>query len=229
MKVQQRERCIQAVLFDMDGLMFDTERLYMRAWKKAGEKLRIPIGDEFLLQSRGMVRADSSKLFMELYHPNMEYDEIIAVRQEFFNEELKKGVVCKKGLMELLQFLKENGYKVALATSTPRDRAFQLIRETKTEKFFDAFAFGDSVKRGKPEPDIFLKAAELVGVAPEHCLVLEDSNNGLIAGNRARCKVIMIPDLVPAKKEVESMIDAKLEDLEQVISWLQLINGESKK
>ena len=226
MEVQQSKCSIKAVLFDMDGLMFDTERLYINAWKKAGEKLGIPIGDEFLLQSRGMVRADSSKLFMELYHPNRSYDEIIDVRQEFFEEELKKGIVCKKGLLKLLQFLKENEYKIALATSTPRERAFRLIRETDTEKFFGALAFGDSVEKGKPEPDIFLKAAELVGIEPQNCLVLEDSNNGLIAGKRAGCKVIMIPDLVPAKQEVESILDAKLEDLEQVIDWLQVINDE---
>ena len=224
--VNNEERKIKAVLFDMDGLMFDTERLYMDAWKKTGEKLGIPIGDEFLLQSRGMVRADSSKLFTKLYAPSMDYEEIIAVRQELFNKELEKGIVCKKGLKELLVYLKEHGYKTALATSTPKERALKLVRETGTEYFLDEFAFGDSVEKGKPEPDIFLKAAELVNVSPEFCLVLEDSKNGLIAGKRAGCKVIMIPDLVPETEELKTVIDAKLDDLEQVIGWLQKVNGE---
>lgn len=223
-KLQKENRKVEAVLFDMDGLMFDTERMYMRAWKKVGEHLGIPIDDRFLIPSRGMIRSDSRKLFEELYNPDMSYDEIIAARQVFMEKELEAGIECKKGLLELLQFLKDKGYKIALATSTPRDRANRMLEETDTRKYFDGFAFGDTIEKGKPEPDIFLKAAEEVCTAPTKCLVLEDSRNGIWAGKKAGCYVIMIPDLVPATEEIDQILDAKFSDLTQVIDWLEKIN-----
>ena len=221
-----REKKIQAVLFDMDGLMFDTEVLYMKAWKKAGEKLGIPIDDRFLLPSRGMIRADSKKLFEELYHPSIEYESIIAIRQEFLEKEFEKGILCKKGLFPLLNYLKTEGYQIALATSTPRERAIRLLQKTKVESFFDDMVFGDMVEHGKPEPDIFIKAAGKIGIDPKHCLVLEDSRNGIVAGKRAGCRVVMIPDLIPANREIMEIIDAKLDDLEKAIIWIQEINNE---
>lgn len=197
----------------------------MRAWRKVGEHLGIPIDDRFLIPSRGMIRADSRKLFEELYDPEMDYEEIIKARQVFMEEELEAGIECKKGLLELLQFLKENGYKIALATSTPRDRANRMLEQTDTKKYFDGFAFGDTIEKGKPEPDIFLKAAEEVQTEPERCLVLEDSRNGIWAGKRAGCFVIMIPDLVPATEEIDQILNAKLTDLTEVIDWLKQINS----
>lgn len=216
-----QRRKIYAILFDMDGLMFDTETVYLKAWKKTGKKLGIPIDDSFLIPSRGMIRADSRKLFEQLYHPTMDYEAIIEVRQEFLEEEFQKGIICKKGLFELLEYLKQEGYKIGLATSTPEQRARVLLKKANVESFFENMMFGDKVEHGKPAPDIFLQAAEQLGIAPEHCLVLEDSPNGVVAGKKAGCKVIMIPDQVPPSEEVEKLIDAKLEDLEQVIDWLR--------
>lgn len=215
------QRKIQAVLFDMDGLMFDTEKIYMDAWKRTGELLNIPIGDEFLIPSRGMIRADSRQFFEQLYHPDMSYEEIINVRQQFVEKEFEKGVECKTGLKELLIYLKKERYAIALATSTPRERAIKLLQQTKTEEYFDALVCGDMVQKGKPEPDIFLRAAKEVKKEPVHCLVLEDSKNGIMAGKRAGCKVIMIPDLIPATKDIEEMVDARFDTLFQVIPWLQ--------
>lgn len=222
-----KERRIQAVLFDMDGLMFDTETVYMKAWKKTGEKLGITVDERFLIPSRGMIRADSKKLFEDLYHPSIEYEAIIDIRQEFLDEEFRKGITCKKGLFVLLTYLKTRKYKIALATSTPRKRAMKLLEKAKVESFFEEMVFGDMVENGKPAPDIFLKAAQMVNIAPEKCLVLEDSRNGMVAGKKAGCKVIMIPDLVPVTEEIESILDAQLDDLEQVIPWLKERNEEN--
>lgn len=224
--MQKEKRLIQAVLFDMDGLMFDTERLYVKAWKEVGKQLGIPIDDRFLIPSRGLVRADSRKLFEQLYKPTIDYSEIIDLRQEMMEKELKKGIDCKSGLMELLDYLKKNQYKIALATSTPKERAIRMLEETGTEKYFDGFVFGDMIERGKPEPDIFIKAAQKVQVPAENCLVLEDSGNGIRAGKKAGCYVIMIPDLVPATAEIEELLDEKFSNLTKVIGWLEQINKE---
>ena len=216
-----REEQIRAVLFDMDGLMFDTEVVYINAWKQTGKKLGIPIDERFLIPSRGMIRADSKRMFEELYHPTMLYEDIIEVRQQFLDEQFEKGIMCKKGLVALLNYLKETGYRIALATSTPKERAMKLLKMAKVEAFFDEMVFGDMVEHGKPAPDIFIKAANMVQVEPKHCVVLEDSRNGVLAGKAAGCYVIMIPDLVPPTKEIERIVDARLEDLEKVIDWLQ--------
>lgn len=216
-----KKKRVQAVLFDMDGLMFDTEIIYINAWKKTGKRLNIPIGDEFLMQSRGMIRKDSRQLFETLYQPSMDYEEIIELRQQFVEEELQKGVDCKKGLKELLDYLKEQDYRIALATSTPKERAIRLLDQTNTTSYFDSLIFGDMVERGKPEPDIFIEAAKSLGQKPEHCLVLEDSRNGIVAGKRAGCQVIMIPDLILPTEEIKELTNAIFESLLDVITWLQ--------
>lgn len=215
---------INTVLFDMDGLMFDTERIYVDTWKKIGELYHISIGDEFLLPSRGMIRADSQRLFESLYDLKSPYDELIEIRQTMIKDRLKQGFECKQGLYELLKYLQDNQYHIVLATSTPKERAMWMLEQVGVKDYFHNYVFGDMVKKGKPEPDIFIKAAESVAKRPEQCLVLEDSFNGVRAGKRAGCHVIMIPDLVQPTKEIEDIYDDKLEHLGQVISWLELHN-----
>lgn len=215
---------IDTILFDMDGLIFDTEKIYVDTWRKIGELYHIPIGDEFLLSSRGMIREDSQRLFESLYITSISYDEIIRVRQKMITERLEEGFDCKQGLYELLDYLKKEEYQIVLATSTPKERAMWMLEQAKIREYFHSFVCGDMVKKGKPEPDIFIKAAESVAKRPEQCLVLEDSLNGVCAGKRAGCHVIMIPDLVQPTKEIEDIYDDKLEHLGQVISWLEQYN-----
>ncbi len=215
---------IDTILFDMDGLIFDTEKIYVELWRKVGEQFQIPVDDEFLLPSRGMIRADSQRLFESLYGKNVPYDEIVDARQKMIMERLEEGFDCKHGLHELLDYLKEEKYQIVLATSTPKERAVWMLEQAGIQDYFHSFICGDMVKKGKPEPDIFIKAAESVAKKPEQCLVLEDSLNGVRAGKRAGCHVIMIPDLVQPTKEIEDMYDEKLEHLGQVIDWLKCHN-----
>lgn len=215
---------IDTILFDMDGLIFDTEKIYVDTWRKVGEKYHIPIGDEFLLPSRGMIRADSQRLFESLYKTIISYDEIMSIRQKMIIERLEEGFDCKKGLHELLDYLKKEQYQIVLATSTPKERAVWMLDQARIKEYFHSFVCGDMVQKGKPEPDIFIKAAESVAKKPEQCLVLEDSLNGVRAGRRAGCHVIMIPDLVQPTKEMEDIYDDKLEHLGMVIDWLKQYN-----
>lgn len=215
---------IKTILFDMDGLMFDTEKIYVETWKKVGEIYHIPIGNEFLLPSRGMIRADSKKLFQNLYQTEIPYDKLIELRQAMILEQLKQGFDHKEGLLDLLNYLQKNQYQIVLATSTPKERAVWMLEQAGVKGYFDNFVFGDMVEKGKPEPDIFIQASRSIGCKPVECLVLEDSSNGVKAGKRAGCYVIMVPDLVAPTEEIEKFYDCKLEHLGQVISWLELYN-----
>ncbi len=202
-KKEWNNNLIKAVIFDMDGLMFDTEKLAADGWKYAGNSLGFDIDDEKLSQTRGRNVADARKLFFEWYGDRVDYDKARSIRCDHLNSRLKQhGMPMKKGLCELLGYLKENGYKRALATSTHRETVAWYFELAGLPMDFDVVVCGDEVENSKPAPDVFLKAAKKLGTDPERCLVLEDSPNGIRAGSGAGCKVVMIPDLDHPTEEI---------------------------
>ena len=133
---------------------------------------------------------------------------------------LAEGIDLKPGAKELLQYLKHNGYKMIVASSSVRARAINLLTQNGIVEYFDDFVFGPEVKRGKPNPDIFLKAAEKLDEAPENCLVLEDSEAGIQAAYAANIPVICIPDLKKPSEEYVQKTTAVLGALDEVIHYL---------
>ncbi len=213
---------VRGVIFDMDGLMFDTERMVSSMWKKAGEAVHVDISMDFLDSFRGRNPAAIKEMFLEKYGREFEYERCRNIKTQLQYEHVyTKGVPIKKGLFELLEYLKDRGIKMAVATSTSRKLADTMLEKAGAAKYFDAFVYGDQVERSKPAPDIFLRAAEEIGVPMKECLVLEDSVAGVEAGKAAGGYIIHIPDIIVVPEHVKAGITAELKSLDEVIGWIE--------
>ena len=212
---------ITAVLFDMDGLVLDTEKLYTRFWQEAACACGYPMTKEQALGMRSLNRGAGLSKMQSYFGPDVDYDFIRQKRIELMDAFVEKeGVTLKPGIHELLAFLKERGIKTAIATSSPMERTVLYLTSVGLQNSFDELVSGYMVERGKPEPDIYLYAAEKLGVKPEECMVLEDSPAGILAAHRAGCMPVMIPDQDEPDEETGKLLYAKAESLATVISLL---------
>lgn len=212
---------ITAVLFDMDGLVLDTEKLYTRFWQEAACACGYPMTKEQALGMRSLNRGAGLSKMQSYFGPDVDYDFIRQKRIELMDAFVEKeGVTLKPGIHELLAFLKERGIKTAIATSSPMERTVLYLTSVGLQNSFDELVSGYMVERGKPEPDIYLYAAEKLGVKPEECMVLEDSPAGILAAHRAGCMPVMIPDQDEPDEETGKLLYAKAESLAAVISLL---------
>lgn len=206
----------------MDGLMFDTERLSDEAWRFAADKMGVTIQQKMLDSIKGTNHAGSNKIICSYLGESFDVEYLRKVKETHMNECLEKyGVPVKKGLHELLSYLKTHGYLTVLATGTSEDRALSLLKMADVEKYFDHLVFGNMVEKCKPEPDIFLAAVNKVYASPENCLVLEDSPNGVKAAHAAGCHVIMVPDRIAPTEELRAMADDVAESLEDVLEMMK--------
>lgn len=215
-------RRIEAVIFDMDGLMFDTERLSARCWKTAGEEAGLAIGEEFLKGIRGSSAAAASERFYQFFGEGTDFWELRKRRIQLMDQEIReKGVPLKRGLKRILSYLKENGYKIALGTSTESGKALAYLEEAGVKPYFDAFSCGEMSGKGKPDPDIFLLAAQKLGLEPSQCVVLEDSFNGIRAAKAGGFIPVMIPDITQPDAQIEAMLAGKYESLEDAVEFFE--------
>jgi len=212
---------IKAVVFDMDGLMFDTERLTIQAWDYAGEKLGIGKMGHMVYKTLGMSVENSRKIFIEEYGDKIVEEDLTEYAREFFNDYFNEyGTPLKPGLIELLSYLKENNYKIAVATSSNKEVALNHFKRANITEYFKVIVCGDMIENSKPAPDIYLKACELLGVIPSECLAIEDSPNGIRSAFSAELKPVMIPDLIQPTEEILEMVNYKLANLNEVIHLL---------
>lgn len=212
---------ITAVLFDMDGLVLDTEKLYTRFWQEAACACGYPMTKEQALGMRSLNRGAGLSKMQSYFGPDVDYDYIRQKRIELMDAFVEKeGVTLKPGIHELLAFLKERGIKTAIATSSPMERTVLYLTSVGLQNSFDELVSGYMVERGKPEPDIYLYAAEKLGVKPEECMVLEDSPAGILAAHRAGCMPVMIPDQDEPDEETRKLLHAKADSLAAVIALL---------
>ncbi|WP_313466768.1 HAD family phosphatase [Carnobacterium sp.] len=196
---------IKLFIFDMDGLMFDTGRLAYRAYLKSAEKHDYEVTHNVYYYLTGRTEKDIRQGMEELYGANVPYNEWRNSMNEFKNEILKreKHVYKKKGLVELLQFAKDQGIQVALASSTHREKVQYYLEIEEIPEYFDIIVAGDEVDKGKPEPEIFLTACKKAGIAPNHAVVFEDSAAGIEAARRAGIISFLVEDditYLPTKK-----------------------------
>lgn len=207
----------QAVVFDMDGLMFDSERMIQRSWDVVGVKMGFGKMGKDIYHTLGLNNAERERYFKSAYGEDFPYLEFREnYRAEVARDTRENGTPVKKGLYELLEVLKEKQMKLAVATSSSYENTVELLKETKVYSYFQEIVTGNMVEHSKPAPDIYQKACEKLGVLPEHALALEDSYNGIRSGYAAGMKVIMIPDLLTDSSCVDDLLFAKTESLAEV-------------
>ena len=212
---------IKAVIFDMDGTLFDTEKISANGWFAAGEHLGCPMSEEMVTSFRGNNDAGiTEKLSTFLTLPQVE--EAWVVRNRYSVEQIDLyGVPLKKGLRQAFDELKDSGIRLCVATGSDRERALRLCRLAGIDGDLEFCLCGSEVTKGKPAPDMYLIAANRLNLPPENCLVVEDSFNGVRAAHAAACPVIMIPDMDPPDDEMRSLCDGILESLDEIPQFLR--------
>jgi HAD superfamily hydrolase (TIGR01509 family) len=188
----------RVVIFDMDGLMFDTERLACTMWKKAGAENGYTIPDSFFPSIIGSNTVETERIFKQRFGRDFPYQRLRKIRLDYTDRFLQdEGVPVKKGLLPLLDILTENNIKKAVATSTEKGRARENLTLAGILEKFDCLVGGDDVTKSKPEPDIFLEAARQLHTRPSSCIVLEDSEKGIAVALAAGMVPVMVPDIIP--------------------------------
>ncbi|TCL60769.1 HAD family hydrolase [Allofournierella massiliensis] len=212
---------IEAVLFDMDGLMFDTERMYQKAWLQAGRQMGAPMEPEIVDRLRGRNREGCARVCREAFGEDFDFDAMRTACRALMARWIEEdGLPVKPGLYELLAELERRGIPAVLATSTTRDSAWGHLQRAKVDRYFLGAVCGDEVSHSKPDPEVFLKAAALAGRDPARCMVLEDSPAGVRAGAAAGCFTVMVPDLTAPDEELKKLADEILPGLRDVIPLL---------
>ncbi len=209
---------IKAVIFDMDGLMLDTEKLLVKYWCMAANRLGFPMQREHALYLRSFSGKFARPKLKEWFGESCDYEQIRDLRVKLMSEYTDKyGLEKKAGLDELLDYLKENGYRTAVATATDIGRATKYLKQIGVYEKFEQIICGNMLENGKPCPDIYLYACEKLGLKPSECMALEDSPNGVKSASTAGCVTVMVPDLTPPEKEQLDAVYAVAESLDKVI------------
>lgn len=213
---------IKGVVFDMDGLMFDTERLTYEIIRETMIEDGYDYDLDFYKSTVGKRSVDVVALYKERFGADFDYQQMkVRNMEKFWDYTSKKGVPVKKGLFTLLDYLKDNNFRIALATSTTRKSATGILKRAQVIDYFHVLLCADSVVNGKPNPEVFLKAAEQLGLKPEECLGLEDSFNGIISSSEAGLVTIMIPDMIMPTDEIRNRCFEVYNDLEEVVAFLE--------
>ena len=213
---------LQAVIFDMDGVIFDSERLVIECWETIAKKYNIPDIVEICMRVQGNNREETGKRFREKYGNDFPYEAYKKEVSALFRQLYGGGrLPLKPGVAEILEELKRGDIPLALASSTRTDIVKLELDEARLLQYFDAVLGGDMVSRSKPEPDIFLAAAEAVGAVPANCYVLEDSFNGIRAAYRAGMHPVMVPDMQQPTEEIRGLAEAVVENLLVALDYLR--------
>jgi len=209
---------IDLVIFDMDGLMIDTEPASKEGWRAGLEHFGFEMDEELYISLIGRGINAAKHLLSDKYGAAFDFDKAREIRAEQMEIFLAKngGLAMKKGLLPLLDCLDKLKINKCVATSTERDSMERKLTELNLLTRFNGFVTGDQVALGKPNPEVFLKAAELMNVPPQNCLVLEDSPAGINAAHNANMPCIMVPDMVPPDDDLLKKIYALCQDLDEV-------------
>ncbi len=214
----------QAVVFDMDGVIFDTERLVIEFWKEVAKKHNIPNVEHTCIQCLGTNRVRTREIFLENYGADFPFDPYRAEVTELFNTHYK-GVPLptKPGVRELLSYLQEQNIKVGLASSTAQHLVRDEIGTAGLLPYFQTLVCGDMVEHSKPAPDIFLKACEILNADPTKSIAIEDSFNGIRSAHCAGMTPIMVPDQVQPTDEIRTLAFHVMPSLLDVLNWLKTL------
>lgn len=211
---------IRGAVFDMDGLMFDSERLVYENWQSMMDERGYAYSLDDFKQTVGRRKNEVQRFYFGKYGDDFPYWELADEgKRRYLRQIQAEGLPVKKGLFELLDFLKEHRVKIALATSTSRATAELNLQITDTAKYFDTLVCGEDVTNGKPHPEVFLTAAERLRIPPAECAAFEDSINGILSAHAAGMVTVMVPDYLQPTPELLPKIDCLCEDLAQSMAF----------
>ncbi len=205
---------ICAVIFDMDGVLIDTEKHYNAAWCQAATEAGFPFTREHALLLRSCEAKEGEKLMQGIFGPSFDYYAIRERRRELVRERLAQyGLEKKPRVEETLRFLRAKGIKTAVATATALDITKSHLTTIGVCDLFDSIVSAKNVAHGKPEPDVYLYACEQIGERPQDCMAVEDSPNGIMAAYRAGLRTVMVPDLTQPDEELTKYLYACVNSL----------------
>lgn len=209
---------IKAFIFDLDGTLIDTEKIYRILWPKAIKELGYEFSDERFLSLRSLGRPYAPLKFKEWYGEEFDYDKARGIRKVLFDEYISKNPIqLKEGALELLDFLHKKGITTAIATATDIERAKEYMGDTGLLEHFDKVISATMVDEGKPSPKVYLYACEQLGLKPEECVAVEDAPNGIKSAYAAGLNVIMVPDLSQPDEEIKPMLTKLVNRLDDII------------
>ena len=217
---------VEAVIFDMDGLMFDTERLARDAWRRAMAEHGYALGDDVYLTAVGRTVEGACRAFVDALGPDLPIADIEAAKARYLRAMLALGPPLKPGLLALLDDLEELGLATAVASATARPEVERRLAGAGLLGRFGAAAGGDEVARGKPAPDLFRLAGERLGVSPAVCMALEDSEAGVRAAVAAGMAVVMVPDLVEPSPSTRALATAVVSSLSEVLEVIRSADAQ---
>lgn len=213
---------MKAVIFDMDGVIFDSERATYLCWKKVAEDHGLTGMDEVYRKCIGVTVELTKQICLDAYGEDFPYDSFDKEASILFHDRYDGGrLPVKEGVLEILTFLKNIGIPTALASSTRQERVESQLKEAGLFVFFDVIVGGESVSRSKPAPDIFLFAADRLGIDPSECVVIEDSFNGIRAAHAAGMIPVMVPDMLEPNEEIRGKCKAVCPTLTGVLGFIR--------
>ena len=206
---------IKAVIFDMDGVLIDTEKWLNIYWQQAAREAGFAVTREDGLAIRSLAAKYARPYLKGLFGADFDYDAIRARRKELMKNHIAEhGIEKKPYVDEILDYLAEKKIKTAVATATDPERAKQYLTQIGIYDKFDQVISATTVENGKPEPDVYLYACEQIGEKPEDCIAVEDSPNGILSAYRAGLSVVMVPDFTEPDEETAKMLYARVDTLE---------------
>ena len=209
------------VIFDMDGVIFDTERLCLEGWQQVAERHAIPDVESTLRRCIGVTPAVTRSIFLERYGADFPMDAYMTELRAFFQRHLDTGLPVMAGAREILEFLRDKGIPTAIASSTPTHMVRSELAGVGLLSLFRETVGGDMAERSKPAPDIFLAAAAALDAYPADCFVIEDSYNGIRAAHAAGMRPLMVPDQLEPTEEIRALAEAVLPSLYEARAYLE--------
>ncbi len=213
---------IKGLIFDMDGLLIDTERLSFEALVRDCRNRGLELTMEQFLGIRSLSIPKCEEKFKGYFGEDFDFKDSFEKHFLYMNEHIDKyGVPMKKGADSILKYAKEQGLQIALATSTPLDIAEGYLTSLGLWQYFDKVQSAADIKNGKPAPDVYLAASALLGFEPSECMAFEDSPNGVRSASSAGCITVMVPDLSGPDEELEKLIFASVSDLDEAVELIK--------
>lgn len=210
-----------AIVFDMDGVLIDSERIVLRSWESVGRDLGLDGLRDLFFRCVGTTHASTRERFDAAYGGRVDYQDFRDRTRVYYMEFTKDGVPLKPGVMELLDWLKKNGWKTGLASSSREVNVRRNMDITGMGRYFDALVCGDMLTASKPAPDIYLRTCAELGVDPARTYAVEDSRNGILSADAAGMKALLVPDMIPPDDVMTRHALRVFPDLFAVRRWLE--------